>query len=258
MIQEAIREIVQLSKQSEDLDLLQPVTGVFDGKSAGYEYKVAATANGRELGAVIQPFRPVTLKVTTLTGLADAIAAGCAGDLSGRVVHVEDYLTVSVKAAYADAYGVRDTVITAKHQPIDAFRFDDYYADPAKFIIGLQVAFYQTENILYLIRVASNLKAGNTVHVQDDGFTQSITLKAGEVSTAEVKIQPRIKLLPIRTFSEAAPVEGEFLIRFKQTPDQTPAIALFNVDGTKWQAETMRSIKDYLAENLQAGIAILA
>ena len=120
------------------------------------------------------------------------------------------------------------------------------------------MAFLETEELLWLIRVASNLKAGNTVSVQDDGFSQTVTLKAGEVSTAEVKVKPRIKLIPIRTFAEAAPVQSEFLIRFKQTPDQTPSIALFNVDGTKWQGETMQSIKNYLAKNLPEGTPILA
>jgi hypothetical protein len=258
MIQEAIREVAQLVKQGQDLGLTQVVNSSFDGKSASYEHKIDATQNGRVLGAPLVPFRPAALKVTTLTGFLDAVAAGCASDMSGRVVHVEDYLTVSVKSAYSDTYGVRDTVLTAKHMPIDAFQFDTYYADPAKFIIGLQVAFYQTDESLYLIRLASNLKAGNTVHTMDDGFSQSVTIKTGEVSAAEVPVKPRIKLLPIRTFPEPAPVMGEFLIRFKQAPDQAPSIALFNVDGTKWQAETMRSIKAYLAENLPQGTPILA
>ena len=163
-----------------------------------------------------------------------------------------------------DIYGARDTMLTAQCPAPDAFVFDQYYSDPAKFIIGLKVAFLQTDELLYLIRVASNLKAGNSVSAQDDGFSQTITLKAGEVSTAEVKIKPRIKLIPIRSFSElyfaegGRAVESDFLIRFKQTPDQTPSIALFNVDGTRWQGEIMRSIKDYLAKNLPEGLPILA
>jgi hypothetical protein len=112
--------------------------------------------------------------------------------------------------------------------------------------------------MLQLIKIASNLKAGNTVHMEDDGFSQTVTLKAGEVSTAEVKIPPRITLIPLRTFPEAPPAESQFLIRFKQTPDQTPGIALFNVDGTKWQGDTMRAIKIYLEKNLPKGTPILA
>jgi hypothetical protein len=258
MILEGIQEISRLVRQGEPRDLTQVIESTFDGLPAHYEYLVKAGANGRELSTPITPFRPTKLEVTTLTGLVDAVKAGCAGKLEGKVAHVESYLKVALRTAYADTYGVRDTLVTATHTPIDAFVFDQYYTDPQKFIIALQVAFYQTDEILYLIRLASNLKAGNTVQTEDDGFSQTVTLRAGEVSTAEVKLQPRIKLLPIRTFPEAAPVQGEFLIRLKQTPDQTPGIALFNVDGSKWQAETMRSIRDYLVKHLPQTIPVLA
>ena len=253
-----ILEVERLVKAQGEVELTKSIT-LAGGLS--YDYKIKATNQGRELGDMLTPPRPSTLFVSTLTGFLDAIKAGVAGAIGGSqttIVHVEDYLKVSVKSQSCDIYGVRETLLTATHKPIDAFNFDTFYNDPARFIIALQVAFHQTEELLYLIKVASNLKAGNSVSVQDDGFSQTVTLKAGAVSTAEVKIKPRIKLIPIRTFPEAAPVESEFLIRFKQTPDQTPSIALFNVDGTKWQGETMQAIKSYLAKNLPASTPILA
>ena len=259
-----IPDIERLVKAQNDAPLIKEAVALVNGQH--FDYRVKSDSNGRTLGELLTPPRPAALKVSTLTGFLDAIAAEAAVT-EKAIIHVEDYLTVSVKSAACDVYGVRDTLLTAKHQPIDAFKFDEYYGDAAKFIIGLQVAFLQTDELLYLIKVASNLKSGNTVHVEDDGFSQSVTLKAGEVSTAEVKIKPRIKLIPIRSFDElyfaeadkgGMAVQSEFLIRFKQTPDQTPAIALFNVDGTKWQGETMRAIKNYLAKNLPGGTAILA
>jgi hypothetical protein len=259
MIKEAIQEIVQLAKQGEGLELQQVIHSAFDGNPVDYSAKVAPTPHGRELGEIIKPFRPVNLNVTTLTGFLDAIKAGCAGELAkGRVVHVESYLQVAIKSAYADEFGVRDTFVTAKHTPAGSFTFDQYYTDSARFIIGLQINFLQTEELLYLIKIASNLKAGNTVQVDDDGFGQTVTLKAGEVSTVEKKIEPRIKLIPLRTFSECNPVESEFLIRFQQTKDQTPSIALFDLEGTKWQGDLMRSIKKYLVENLPDNVPVLA
>jgi hypothetical protein len=259
MIREAIQEIVELTKQGETLDLTLPITAKFDGVPTSYTAKVKPTNHGRELGEIITPFRPSNLSVTTLTGFLDAIKAGCAGDLaSGRVIHVESYLQVAIKSAYADEFGVRDTFVTATHTPAGSFTFDQYYSDLARFIIGLQVNFLQTEELLYLIKIASNLKAGNTVQVDDDGFGQTVTLKTGEVSTVEKKIERHVKLIPLRTFAECNPVESEFLIRFQQTRDQTPSIALFDLEGTKWQGELMRSIKKYLVENLPAEVPVLA
>ena len=260
-------EIERLVKAQDEVQLVQPYE-LQCGKA--FDYRIKCDQYGRTLGDMLTPPRPAKLQVSTLTSFIDAINAGVIGGACGpsengkqyfpndRIIHVEDYLNVSVKSPSTDIYGVRDTLLTATHKPIEAFTFDTYYSDPPKFIIALQVEFLETEELLWLIRVASNLKAGNTVSIQDDGFSQTVTLKTGEVSTAEVKVKPRIKLIPIRTFAEAAPVQSEFLIRFKQTPDQTPSIALFNVDGTKWQGETMQSIKNYLAKNLPEGTPILA
>lgn len=260
MIQEAIREIIELERNAAKHDLTEVVFHQTPQGVVALTHQVNATVNGRTLGEFIPPVRPKTVEVSTLTGLLDAVTAGVAGDQAGKKIlfHVVDHHTVKVQSAQSDIYGGFDTFIQAKYQPQDAFQFDNYYSDPSRFIIALQVAFHITEPLLYLIKLASNLKTGNTVHAEDDGFSQSITLKAGEVSTQEIKVSPRIKLIPMRSFSEPAPVVSEFLIRFKADSDKLPSIALFNVDGTRWKVDIMQSIKTYLAAKLPEGTAILA
>lgn len=251
MIAEAIQKIADMTRQSEEQELTTLITLPFAGANREYEFATELRDNGRQLGSVVQPLRPQPLRVSTLTGFVDAIRAGVGSDSApAPLVHVEDYLTVSLKARNSDPWGGRDVYVVAKHEPVQAFTFDHYYADPARFIIGLQVAFLATEELLWLIRVASSLKAGNSVQTSDDGFSQTVTLKAGEVSTAEVQIKPRIRLVPIRSFSEINPADSEFLIRFQQTPQGSPSIALFNVDGTKWKDETMLSIRKHLEAQL--------
>lgn len=255
MIKEAIDRVIELGQQSiADPKLIETV--LHGDKS--FDHKVEPTQFGLKVGDVILPFRPAKLEVSTLTGFVDAIKGGvCAGPES-LVIHVEDYLTVSVKSATCDDFGVRDTLLTAKHKPLDSFRFDDYYNDPSRFIIAFQVSFLVNDpDGVYLLKLASNLKAGNEVHTADDGINQTVAFKQGEVKTAEHQMKPRLKLMPRRTFDEAAPVESEFLVRLKQTEAQTPAIAIFNVEGTKWQGESMRAIKEYLAKEL-TGWTILA
>lgn len=267
MLKEAIEEIVSLTKQSNPLALTQDVAGTYDGADEVYTHKILAHEYGRNLGDILTPYRPTVLQVTTLTGFLDAVKAGTAArrdapegnlGLENRVVHVEDHLTVALKSAGCDSYGVRDVLIRAKYTPQTPFQFDNYYGDPQRFIIALQVSFLNTDELLTLVKIASSLKSGKSVHVQDDGFSQTVLLKSGEVTTAEVNIKPRIKLIPKRTFDEAAPVESEFLIRFRQTAEETPAIALFDIEGTKWQGDSMRAIKKYLEENLDEKIPVLA
>lgn len=252
MIKEAIDKIQQLANAAAaEQHLIETIT--LDSQSFTHKTDVDGVAGSRKLGALLQPPRPEKLAVTTLTGFIDAIRAGACGDMSkGMVIHVEDYLNVAVKPALSDRYGVRDTLLKATHTPIDAFVFDSYH-EPQKFIIALQVAFVPTEEMLHLIKIASCLKAGSSVETNDDGFSQTINVKAGEVKTVDVPIKPRTKLIPLRSFAEANesnPVESEFLVRFKQTENGAPLIALFSVDGQKYKAEIMRSIKKYLDKQL--------
>lgn len=253
---EAIKEVQALALRTSDKPLLEGVEYP-DGKT--HQHRIEPTEHGRKLGTVIEPFRPAKLEVSTLTGFVDAIKAGVIdGDSTKNVVHIEDYLTVAVKSTVCDEFGKRDTRLVAKYQPINAFAFDQFYGDPQKFIIAFQTQFHVNDpDGAYLLKLASNLTAGSEVNVADDGVNQTVKVKAGEVRTLNLDLRPRLKLIPRTTFDEAAPVTREFLIRLKQTPEQTPAIALFQVDGTKWQGENMRAIKDYLHKQL-TGWQILA
>jgi hypothetical protein len=252
VIKEAIDRVIELARGMETSPVLTQTVDHrgADGQQRSFVYETKMSSTGaRLLGDAVKPFRPAKIQVTTLAGFLDAIKAGAAGDITtGLMVHVEDYLTVSVVGVRTDEFGVRDTLITAKHPPIDAFNFDQYYSDPQKFIIGLQVAFLMTEPLMGLIGMVSKLKTGSTVETNDDGYSQTVTVKQGEIGTADVKIPPRIKLVPIRSFSEINAVQSEFLLRFNQGTAGQAQPALFNVDGTKWKDETMLSIKHYLAK----------
>ncbi len=256
MIAEAIKEIQALTQRSEKADICQFTTELFDGQTQTYMRLLEPGPHGRKLGGILTPPRPASLSLTTLTGLVDAIKAGAAGDMSKRLVHVEDYLKVAVKSTYSDPFGIRDTLLQATYKPNGAFQFDTYYNDPEKFIIALQAGFYMNDDAVYVQKIASGLVAvQGELSTEDDGFSQKVAIKTGEIRTKEAHIKPRVKLIPRRTFDEAAPVESEFLVRLKADP---MSIAIFSVDGTKWQGECMRSIAKWLKENLPAETPIVA
>ena len=258
---ETVESIAKLAKQAAArTELTQPVSVRYDGEVMEYEFKIDATEHGPVIGDRIAPLRPSALQVETLTGFVDAVKAGVGGKIDSRVVHVEDYLTVKMLAAEPDAFGVRNIRLCAKHKPPGIFEFDAYMA-PEKFLIGMQTCFLNVDggDWDYVMRVASNLKAGETVHSQDDGINQSVTLRTGSVEAAEINIKPRVKLCTIRTFYEVEPVISEFLLRLRPNPqNQLPLLALFATGGTRWQGETMLAIKHYLHKNLPAGTVILA
>lgn len=248
MIAEAIQEVQNLALRTVDKPLLEAIP-YSDGKV--FNHRIEPTEHGRKLGAVIEPFRPAKLEVSTLTGFIDAIKSGLGGAPERNLIHIEDYLTVTVKSTLCDDFGKRDTLLVAKYVPGTPFTFDAFYTDLPKFLIHFQASFFMSDpDGPYVIRLASNLTAQSSVHAADDGINQVVTLKTGEVKTAEHNLKPKVKLIPRATFDEISPVEREFLIRLRQSPDQAPAIALFAVDGTKWQGDNMQSIKNYLKSQL--------
>jgi hypothetical protein len=258
MIEEAINTIVELERKAAGHELTRVLKGAYSGAAVEYEARVKTTDNGRELGEIITPFRPAKLSVSTLTGFIDAIEAGI-DDVAGRtIIHVDDFETVSLKTAATDIYGVRDTLLVAKYAKPGAFLFDQYQPGET-FLIGLETCFLRLDgdDSEYVKALASNLKAGDTVHSQDDGVSQTVDLRMGQIETKEAKVKARVKLTPIRTFAEAAPVEGEFLFRLKGT-GQLPLVSLFTLGGTKWQGECMLSIKKYLSEHNKFSLPILA
>lgn len=251
MIKEAIDRVIEMARGTEQSPVLTTSLSHkgADGTEHDFLYRTSVGSSGaRQLGDVIKPFRPAKVEVATLTGFVDAVKAGVVAELKKCMVQVEDQLTVSLVSIATDEHGVRDTYLTAKHREQDAFTFDKYYDDPARFTIGVQTAFLQTDESIALLRTVATLKAGSSIQIDDDGFSQRITVKQGEISAADQKVPPRIFLVPIRSFSEIAHVRSQFLLRFKEGGAGQPMPALFNVDGTKWIDETMLAIKHYLSK----------
>lgn len=275
MIQEAIEKIEALVNANNTEPLTEAHQFSTPAGVVELKFKVVEGANGhRSLGDMITPPRPAKIGVTTLTGLVDAVKSGTTGfsfqpapgstDLAASeffenqcIVHVESPTKVQVASALCDKYGKRDVYIEAIHTPLNTFKFDEYMM-AEKFIIGLQMAFVPTEEVLKLIKLASNMKAENGISTSDDGLSQTIGVKRGEVKVDNITLPTRIPLAPYRTFYEANPVMSDFLPRLKQDAQGVPHIGLFDVTGNKWVGETMLSIKKYLVEALGDGVTVLA
>lgn len=262
MLKETVEYLVGLARDS-NAERTHKIKLPFNGKATEYDFKLVPTEYGTEIGQALTPFRPEILTVSTLTGFIAAIENGVVempdveGETLAVLVHIEDPHTVSVKTSVSDAYGKRDTLLKAVYQNPNSFTFDQYYDDLTKFIIALQSSFVQDDSLTYMLRLASSMKAGSSVTTSDDGFSQTVEMRTGEIKSSSVDIKPRIWLKPIRTFAEIEPVASEFLIRFRQNNNGLPSIALFNVNGTQWRNDTMQAIRTYL-DDVVGELAILA
>ena len=89
----------------------------------------------------------------------------------------------------------------------------------------------------------------NSVQVDDDGVTQTVSSASGVVLVKEEKIPNPVTLAPFRTFSEIEQPESSFVLRV----NDRGRVGLFEADGGSWRNTAMLRIKEYLDNHLNEG-----
>jgi hypothetical protein len=229
----------------------------------GFFYKVEPSEDGLKVGAQIvkpHPVAPVakpTLKVQTLTGLVAAFNSKIDEFPEKVGLHVIDPLTVALVSLDADEYGRRHEWVRAVCGEATPFQFG-VYQDAERFLIDIQSSFLPTDNVIALQKVASSLSAESSITVQDDGFSQVVTVKKGGVTYSEVPVPPRIELYVYRTFREIDPVRGSFMFRMRGNKDAPPTVTLMDIDAGKWKLNAMGLVGSYLQQNLPKDVVVIA
>jgi hypothetical protein len=229
----------------------------------GYHYKVVPTAHGLELREQIvkpHPRAPIAkpvLPVKTLTGLVDAYKAKIDEFPAEVAVQVIDPLNVALVSLRADEYGRRHEWIRAVCGEVTPFQFETFM-QAERFLIDLQSSFLPTENVIGLQKIASSLSSESSISVQDDGFSQKVTVKQGGVTYSEVAVPPRIELYVYRTFREIDPVRGEFMFRMRGEAGKMPQVTLMDIDAGKWKLNAMGLVKSYLQKHLPKDAVVIA
>lgn len=90
---------------------------------------------------------------------------------------------------------------------------------------------------------------------QDNGISQTVSVRVGLVTVAEKTIPSPVQLAPIRTFIEVEQPMGGFIFRMK-SGKELPEAALFEIHTNWWKREAAVRVKDYLAGKLD--IPVLA
>ncbi len=219
------------------------------------------------LGAAVHPVLPVApvatpvLNLSTLTGLVGAFVADVDGfnhEKGAFAVQVESFDSVAIVSLAADEWGRRHVWARAESTEVNPFRFGEFM-DPEMFMITAQAGFMPIEgHYTNMLKLCSSLKAGSSVQVADDGFSQKVVIQEGGVRHGEVTLPPRVSLRPYRTFREVDPVESDFLLRFKAQQEALPVVALLPVDAGRWKVDTAWAVSAWLKAMLPAGTTILA
>lgn len=189
--------------------------------------------------------------VTTLTGLVDLMeAAATSFDAKQVMIHVASETEVRLKAKSPDDHKIYVRFAKAERPQSNDFVFGQYMRQE-DFVIALRSLFVQTPELDDLVGVAGNLAAKSELKQEDDGFTQSATMKSGVHMLQEKVIKPRVTLKPFRTFLEAEQPNTEAIFRIKDGGATGITCALFAADGGNWKLNAIQNVKTWISNRLK-------
>jgi hypothetical protein len=138
---------------------------------------------------------------------------------------------------------------------VRAFTFEQYM-NLEDFRIALLTQFVETPARAQILAFVAKITDQNVRTSEDDGTSQTVTIKAGIASYGESQVPSPVKLSPIRTFQEVEQPEGQFLLRMQQVKDALPKVGLFELH-TNWKRGAALNVKAYL-DSKSIGLPIFA
>ena len=218
------------------------------------------TYSVRDLKPVYFEPRPDSVKLLTLTGLAEFIKLNLDGlDSAELLLHVKDPKTVRLLRKISGVDKKRDEYARAVvDENLAEYPFGQYMGTE-EFAIRLRSMFQGSEDLEALIAYASKITTGTTIELGDDGITQNATVKRSASGALKDQSPAPVisRLRPFRTFRELEQPQSDFLFRIHSQEERAPVVALFEADGGRWRNQAVQDIQGWLKEKLP-DIAIIA
>lgn len=201
----------------------------------------------KELEPVLMP-EPVSLGVTTLTGIVDYLKANIDDlEIKNLLCHVGSPQQVFIMSAMTGPFFQRDTYIQANLNQLK-LPFNTWM-DAETFNIALQSCFVDDADRALVLKYISQVVAMSEATTADDGISQAVTVKTGIASKALKELPNPVTLRPYRTFTEVEQPVSRFVFRACQDGGKMQ-YTLVEADGGAWRNVAMDSIKDYMEKAL--------
>lgn len=243
-------------------DALAFVAGLAEKSSAGELLQIGERhywKSGGEIRHIDQPPQPVppTLTVHTLTGLVDYIRSdfdelNTAGEHAIQVVSPTEVLYLE---AVIHKTGQRRLRVKSQAFPPQSSNFGTYMKQDLA-LIWLQTGFAPSAERSRLLSLVGRTKKEGIRQQDDDGITQTVTVKGGVHLVGEEKVVNPFLLAPWRTFHEIEQPVSPFVLRLREGAEVE--VALFEADGGAWKLPAIQSIAAFLREQLPDTTVILA
>lgn len=195
---------------------------------------------------LIQEAYPNAINVRSLSGLVEYLKSEFDGEQK-MMVHVVSPTQVVAFSTYNRDFN-RNQYIKAEAM-LPELSFGRWH-EAEEFNIKMQSCYVPNEDQATILKVVGNIQEDNVKTTGDDGVSQTVVAKTGIAQVGSVKVPNPVVLKPYRTFVEVSQPESEFVFRMQSGPK----CALFEADGGAWKLEAMQRIKQYLQDELQAGI----
>lgn len=214
-------------------ELAAPVLNIIDEQ----------TYSNKDLIHITQP-RPDAIKLVGLDGLVEFIRMNETNRSSDfLIVHVESYKKVSIKSQLRDDLSRAIYVVCEPELP--QINFNTFSAIE-NFNIMIQSCFVNNLDKETVLKVVGNIVEEDVRTTGDDGISQEVTAKTGIAKKGNIVVPNPVCLIPYRTFIEVKQPSSAFVLRLKDGP----VAALYEADGGTWKIEAMKSIKEYLSDQL--------
>lgn len=196
-----------------------------------------------------------TIKLSSLTSLVSYIKSGDGFEYELVTVVVSSSSEVVVKSKLFGHWKQTETIAVAEKEFIDRYNFYGKYYSIEEFKIKLMTCFKESQDSRKIISLISKVIDSNLKNIDDDGITQSITIKSGITMIGDEKLPPIVTLIPYCTFSEIEQPERKFLLRGKKSGEELQ-YAIFEADGREWDYKVRDEIREYLELNLDEVLVI--
>lgn len=201
----------------------------------------------KDVYRVDNELRASTIQMNTLTSLVDYLKAGV--DTMAEKMLVQVVSPTEVKLiSMLDTDRKRECLVEVSAM-IPIFEYGRYMGHES-FIIALQSKFIDNDDRALLLKFAGTVKDESVAQYGDDGITQKATVKTGISSVGDAIVPNPVKLQPFRTFIEVTQPESAFVFRMRQADGRGVECAIFEADGGAWKNAAMKSIKEYLQNEL--------
>lgn len=198
-------------------------------------------------------YAPEPVKVHSLDAVVKLVEQELPNLPTPLFVHVDSHDFVRVFSDYATTAEKK-----IHHNPFERFSlceatckdiepFSDCTMDYDMAMVSLRSMFIQNEGTEYLLGLLSSITEEDSSKSEDNGLSQTVTVRKGISLVERVNVKPRVPLRPFRTFLEIEQPESEFLLRI--LPDKR--IHLREADGGAWKLKARVSIAEYLSDRLK-------